>query len=141
MELLLNVFWLMLSAAAIWWLWCEHAYAQKSRHFGRLHSLLVLACIWALLFPVVSATDDLYAMQAGATEAGLTKRIAKYSAGHKSHALSSGGVGSSPALLTSTCSACARNTNGQVVPRSVFLHEQIRTDAFTSRAPPMSFLS
>jgi len=136
MELLLNLFWLMLSAAAIWWWQCKRVSAQNSKYFDRLRPLLLLGCVWVLLFPVVSATDDLYAMQAEVKETGQLKRNSKPSPGHKSHAPLRG-AGTSPAQLIFTCSFCAHRNIGQVEPLSVFLHEQARTGARACRAPPV----
>ncbi len=68
MELLLNLFWLMLTLPA-YWLWRrEMASAPKVGHIGSRRCVLVLGCVLLLLFPVVSATDDLQAMQPEAEE-------------------------------------------------------------------------
>jgi len=136
MELLLNLFWLMLFAAAIWWWQCKRVYAQNSKYLDRLRPILLLGCIWVLLFPVVSATDDLYAMQAEVKESGQFNGIAKPSAGHKSHAPLRG-ASASPAQLIFVCSFCAHCHLGPVEPLSVFLHEQARTGARACRAPPL----
>lgn len=57
MEHLLNLFWLLLIIPA-YGVWRKH-----SRNSDSLLCLLALACVLVLLFPVISATDDLHAMQ------------------------------------------------------------------------------
>ncbi len=62
MELGLNLFWLAVSlgAALAWWPW--HAGRSNHRRTAS-RSLLALGCLLALLFPVISVTDDLHAEQ------------------------------------------------------------------------------
>lgn len=60
MELLLNLLWLLLALPAVW-IWREARHAQSRIDSRR--SLLLLACIVILLFPIVSASDDLQAMR------------------------------------------------------------------------------
>jgi hypothetical protein len=73
MELLLNLIWLTLATGTLL------AFVCRRRGFGSMmqvscrKSLLALACVVVLLFPIVSASDDLHPVQAVAEEA--TKRI------------------------------------------------------------------
>jgi hypothetical protein len=73
MELLLNLTWLLLAVPA-YWLW------QGSRHFrfGRKLSagqcILSIGCMLVVLFPVISATDDLHAMRTEMEESAGSKR-------------------------------------------------------------------
>jgi len=55
MELLLNIFWLLLVLPG-YLLWRRH------RDFSSSRGVLALACMLVLLFPVISATDDLHAL-------------------------------------------------------------------------------
>jgi hypothetical protein len=71
MELLLNLAWLLLALPA-YWLWRDSR--TVSRKFRPSHSLLALACMLVVLFPVISATDDLHAMRAEMEESPSTKR-------------------------------------------------------------------
>lgn len=74
MELLLNLFWLMLTLPA-YLLWRrEMASAPKVGHIGSRRCILILGCVLLLLFPVVSATDDLQAMRPEAEESTSTMR-------------------------------------------------------------------
>jgi HAMP domain-containing protein len=71
MELLLNLLWLLLALPA-WWVW-----RRQDRSFDSLRCVLVLACALVLLFPVISATDDLQAMRQEMEESTPSKRTLK----------------------------------------------------------------
>jgi hypothetical protein len=77
MELLLNLVWLTLALPAIW-IW-QHGPARPghSRDHSRLCSCLLLTCVLVLLFPVVSASDDLHPMRAEMEESSPFKRAVK----------------------------------------------------------------
>jgi hypothetical protein len=77
MELLLNLVWLTLALPAIW-IW-RHGPARVkcSRGYSRLGSSLLLMCVLMLLFPVVSASDDLHPMRAEMEESSPIKRTVK----------------------------------------------------------------
>jgi hypothetical protein len=62
LELLLNLFWLLLAFPAFW-IWRQ---AEDSQPGCRVHSrrcMLLVACVVLLLFPIISASDDLQAMR------------------------------------------------------------------------------
>ena len=63
MELLLNLAWLLLALPA-YWLWRRRAPAGAEHKFNAVQVLLALGCVLVLLFPVISASDDLHAMRA-----------------------------------------------------------------------------
>lgn len=71
MELLLNLAWVLLALPA-YWLWRDSSTA--SRKFRPSHCLLALGCALVVLFPVISATDDLHAMRAEMEESPNGKR-------------------------------------------------------------------
>lgn len=81
MELLLNLAWMLLALPA-YWLWRDSRTA--SRKFQPSHSLLALGCMLVILFPVISATDDLHAMRAEMEESPNSKRGACQAASDKS---------------------------------------------------------
>ena len=84
MELLLNLFWLTLAVPALW-MWCRKAvYAKDRGRFDGIRPLLLLGCALMLLFPVVSATDDLHAMRQEMEESSPSNRIVKQATGDKS---------------------------------------------------------
>jgi hypothetical protein len=75
MELLLNLSWLTLGMAAyLIFLRCRTQSSLQSPPYSR--ALLALACVVLLLFPFVSASDDLHPTQAVLEEA--TKRIQQF---------------------------------------------------------------
>lgn len=73
MELLLNLAWLLLVLPA-WYLWRGSRTANSGHKFTSLQALLALACVLVILFPVISATDDLHAMRAEIEESPCSKR-------------------------------------------------------------------
>ncbi len=72
MELFLNSVWLLLFVPA-WWLW-----RRNGRNFSSLRCFLTLACALVILFPVISATDDLHAAPQAMEESSSTKRALKH---------------------------------------------------------------
>ena len=83
MELLLNLLWLLLVMPAFW-LWRYSRTAPERRAASPLHCLLALGCLLVILFPVISATDDLHAMRAEMEESPASKRSVGHSSGDKS---------------------------------------------------------
>lgn len=73
MELLLNLAWLLLALPA-YWLWRSSRGAAAGRRLTTLQSVFSLACALVILFPVISATDDLCVMRAEIEESPSTKR-------------------------------------------------------------------
>jgi hypothetical protein len=73
MELLLNLAWLLLALPA-YWVW-----RQSVRRFSSLQCLLALGCVLVLLFPVISASDDLHVMRAEMEDSSISKRTVRHS--------------------------------------------------------------
>jgi hypothetical protein len=71
MELLLNLAWILLALPG-YWLWRQRTARASSRQ-----CLLSLGCALVLLFPVISATDDLHAMRAEMEESSPGKRTVR----------------------------------------------------------------
>lgn len=85
MELLLNLVWMLLALPA-WWLWRQRG--DKHRGFNGYQCLLALACLVVLLFPVISASDDLNAMRTEMEESGSAARSVRVAeTGKSAHAL------------------------------------------------------
>jgi hypothetical protein len=76
MELLLNLAWLLLVLPG-YWLWRRSAHSRAARHVNARQCLLALGCVLVLLFPVISATDDLHAMRAEMEESSPGKRAVR----------------------------------------------------------------
>jgi hypothetical protein len=140
MELLLNVLWLLLAVPAVW-VWRREALLPGgTTRFSSLRCLLILSCTIMLLFPVVSATDDLHAMRPEMEESSPSKRVIKPATGGKSPVWLSGGV-VSPAHLAQPPILCFNEQNcGKVVTRSLWLLAEVRSAEGAGRAPPISRL-
>jgi hypothetical protein len=96
-ELLLNLVWLLLALPA-YWLWRERV-ADSNRHgFSSRQGLLALGCLLVLLFPVISATDDLHAMRAEVEEPGTSKRSVRHASQDKA-SVKVGTLHNPPAIL------------------------------------------
>ena len=82
MELLLNLTW-MLMAVPAYWLWRRGAGTRLAHKVSALQFLLALGCTLVLLFPVISATDDLHAMRAEMEESASSKRTVRQTGSDK----------------------------------------------------------
>jgi hypothetical protein len=96
MELLLNLAWLLLVVPG-YWLWRRRPY---SRHASSRQCLLALSCVFVLLFPVISASDDLHAMRAEMEDPSSCKRVVR-TAGDK-HAAGVNRLQGVPGFVIST---------------------------------------
>jgi hypothetical protein len=79
MELLLNLAWMLLALPAFW-LWQRDAGLRTARKVSSAQCLLTLACGLVLLFPVISASDDLHAMRTEMEESSASKRAVRQAA-------------------------------------------------------------
>lgn len=129
MELLLNLLWLLLVVPALW-VWRRH-----DRSLGPSCSLMVLACGLVLIFPAVSASDDLQLMRPEIVESGPLKQrtIEKASAQNQ--------FPSPHAILTSffVVAPCLQ-VWGQPQVQPFFPHIPVHTRVLPTRAPPVSAL-
>jgi len=82
MELLLNLAWLLLALPA-YWLWRSTRMSHAERKFSSLQCFLALGCMLVVLFPVISATDDLRAMRTEMEESPASKRSLRQVTGDK----------------------------------------------------------
>src|ERR1700756_1344649 len=98
MELLLNLFWLLLAMPAFW-LWRYSRTAPERRKSSPYHTFLALGCLLVVLFPVISATDDMRAMRAEMEESPSTKRHVCQKSAEKA---STGKWHSQPSLLSNS---------------------------------------
>ena len=73
MELLLNLVWVALALVALWAFLRQRRSCEWTARIPCLKALLAIACVLVLLFPVVSASDDLHPTQAVLEDA--SKRI------------------------------------------------------------------
>jgi len=98
-------------------------------------SMLVLACILALLFPVISATDDLHPIRAEMEESSPSKRIVKQSPGAGPAAWTH--VGKTPARPVSGVMFGKGNEAADSVSESLaILPQRVVTGTVWCRPPP-----
>ena len=138
MELVLNLFWLTLAVPAVWICCHDSDCASDRRGSDRIRPFLLLGCVLMLLFPVVSATDDLHAMRQVMEEAP-SKRMVKPLAGEKSFVgLSS--PGALPALILPVSLGLTYEVCGRVLLVSAIPLQSAHSTERPSRAPPFASL-
>jgi hypothetical protein len=85
MELSLNLAWVLLVLPG-YWLWRRNAQVRRGRSFRSGQCLLCLGCMLVLLFPVISATDDLHVMRAEMEDSSVSKRAVRQAGSDKNSA-------------------------------------------------------
>jgi hypothetical protein len=140
MELLLNLLWLMLALPALWMWRQSSAQGTPFRLAERLRPLVLLACVLVLLFPVVSATDDLHAMRPEMEESNPSRRVVKQVSIDKSSS-GTGNVRLTALLVLQAGFYPGLEACGQVCMTPVQLPETARPSRPDSRGPPTSNLS
>jgi hypothetical protein len=79
MELILNVAWLVIAVGSYLFLirrLASHA-PRGARFPSRSQQIVALTCILAILFPVISLSDDLLALRASVEDASLSRLAVK----------------------------------------------------------------
>jgi hypothetical protein len=136
MELLLNLLWLMLAVPAllIWRRQSMHAPAVTKQSFTR--ALVLLGCLLTLLFPIVSATDDLRPLNAEIEDSGACKRSVKQSPGARSTWTFDGGT---PAVLVQASGfGLVSGAFREVSEATPVLLPQVLFSKINDRAPPQA---
>lgn len=136
MEVLLNLAWLLLALPAFL-LWRQSKRAPGVRQSDSLHRLLSLACLLVLLFPVVSATDDLRSMRADIEESPAGKSGVRRAASDRG--LSSK-IHVAPALAEIGAVIVGRCEQWRVQQVFQIYTPKAATITRTGRAPPHSSL-
>jgi len=134
MELVLNLAWLLLALPA-YWLWRGSRTATAGRKFSSLQCLLTLGCMLVILFPVISATDDLRAMRSEMEESPVSKRSIRQASHDK---VSSWKWQSPPALATTATSFFMHNDGRQPVLTLCVCAPAAPVIERAGRAPPAS---
>lgn len=128
MELALNVVWLLLALPAfiVW---------RRQTASTRSSAIILLGCLLALLFPIVSATDDLHSLTAEIEESSPSKRALKQSTCVKSPACcyDNGGTAPQPSL---TSFPPENDPFGTVSEYFHTFRQQTLDSAIDGRAPP-----
>jgi len=137
MEILLNILWLMLLAPALW-LWRRRQISGRRSGYESIRFLICLGCILFLLFPVISASDDLHAMRAEMEEPGPSKRAVKQAGNDKTSSPWHGLLSSPLTVLgeASTFTLCEQGAVRSLVKSSFMAIAPKPTRP--SRAPPFS---
>jgi hypothetical protein len=138
MELLLNLAWVLLVLPA-YWLWRGDAGARAARRVSPLQGLLALGCGLVLLFPVVSASDDLHAMRAEMEDSSISKHTVRQAGSEKNSAWVNRLQGPA-AAVTSVVRLAAPETRlleVSVVESTPLARAWVLR---AGRAPPLSFL-
>jgi hypothetical protein len=136
MELFLNLAWLLLALPAFW-LWRESRTALTRGQVSSFHCLLAVSCMLVILFPVVSATDDLHAMRAEMEESPASKRSVHQSASDRS---SIAKWQSQPSLVWAPLLFVPADRSWLEAPLEPPSPSPLPAQARTSRAPPRSVL-
>jgi hypothetical protein len=140
MELLLNIIWLALAVPALW-MWRQKAKCvQHPQWLGRYRPFILLGCALLLLFPVVSATDDLNAMRPEMEDSNPSTRPFKHSAGARSN-LSTHATGIVPSQHVGARFVPPDESCGLVWISSAGLPKSVPVDQSVSRGPPVGVLS
>ena len=132
MEQLLNLAWLLLALPA-YWLWRSSRYARTGQLLTSLQCLLSLACMLLILFPVVSATDDLHVMRAEMEESQTGKRSIGQSSDERQSVPKSQ---AQPALPVSARAAVALEHGTLLVVQSSVSTPASPVSIRSGRAPP-----
>ena len=133
MELLLNMAWLLLAFPA-YWLWRARGSTQKSS----LQCLLSLGCLLVLLFPVISATDDLQAMRSEMEESSSNKRTFRQAANPDNSLL---GWHSPAAVVPAAPNPFALTEHRLVLAVGFFVLPLAPKAERSGRSPPSSLLA
>jgi len=140
METTLNLIWLGVTVAAIWlWRFRWTVSRQNPKYSTRMEAV-AMVCVLALLFPVISLTDDLHP-ETVTVDAASGKRNACLIAASIPH-VRSATLGSGKHLtvgLTSIRFTAANSNISVFSPLSVFNDQTSLASSSSGRSPP-SFL-
>jgi hypothetical protein len=134
MELFLNLAWLLLALPAFW-LWRDAGNTRVRYKFSSLQCLLALGCVLVMLFPVISATDDLHAMRSEMEESPASKRSVRQ-AGHDKASVWNSRLQSPPAVLPKLFSFALANEYKALPPAQSFSILTPPSSFTSTRAPP-----
>jgi hypothetical protein len=138
MELLLNLAWVLLALPA-YWVWRRDAGLRPPCRLSSLQCLLALGCALVLLFPVISASDDLHAMRAEMEESATSKRAVRQAGSEKS-SVGANRLQGPPALVASAVWVVASEVRLLKVSVACGLLPTMPGVVYAGRAPPRSLL-
>lgn len=134
MELLLNLAWLLLAIPA-YRLWRNSTPVSRRHGSTSLQCLLALGCALVLLFPVISATDDLHAMRAEMEESPTSKRSIR-AGGNERSPVPQTRLQNPPALLGEIAASMVMAGFGELSPEQISIIPAAAMPLSTGRAPP-----
>jgi hypothetical protein len=137
MELLLNLAWLLLALPA-YWIW-RGSHSRAEHKFTSLQCLLALGCVLVVLFPVISATDDLRAMRTEMEESTANKRNLRQATNDKASPWNSR-LQTPPAILGTVISFSFATEFHELPPISHFSLSAVPVH-HTGRAPPAALFA
>jgi hypothetical protein len=130
MELFLNFIWILLFLPA-WSMW-----RRNRRESSSARCFLILACALVLLFPVISATDDLHAVPQAMEESNSTKRSLRHADVSRAH------VFSAPVMIAAAFAHPVLQDAWLCIPDTWFGPAKARNaSAADNRAPPLPLLT
>jgi hypothetical protein len=135
MELILNLAWLLLVLPA-YLLWRGARLSRARRKVSSLHCLLALGCVLVILFPVISATDDLHAMRPEMEESSNSKRSLRQASQDKSP-LSGSRIAVQPVTPVASFGFVLTAQYGELLPVLAFSPPVPPSALFAGRAPPV----
>jgi len=139
MELLLNLAWLLLALPA-YWMWRNSISTRAEHRFSSLQCLLALGCLLVMLFPVVSATDDLMAMRTEMEESPISKRSIRLANSDKSSLWNSRSP-ASPAILGTPLQFALAAEHGDLLLSLSLSFPAAPSVPTVGRAPPVACLA
>lgn len=139
MELLLNLIWVLLAVPAFWCWRHEATPTRRNRYLSPARCVLVFGFVLLMLFPVISATDDLRAMQPESEESSSGRRVIRSAENEKDHLIR---PGATPAVVgTAALAAPADDFCGLVVVTPLPVLASTLLDPPSGRAPPRLVLA
>ncbi|HVO80686.1 MAG TPA: hypothetical protein VMT28_08135 [Terriglobales bacterium] len=134
MELLLNFLWLLLLLPAYWLSQRGSSASPLAGGFQSRRGLIVLGCAVLLLFPVVSATDDIHAIRRDMEESSSGKSSVSGGSRHRGRP----SVPAQPLAQSSpdTQFPAGRHVCGLVVADATRLGKTVLLTIRAVRAPP-----
>lgn len=137
LELLLNLAWLVIAIASYVFLGWRLACSNTTRASGlsRIQCIVALSCALAILFPVISLTDDLHEMQATLEDVSSARLVIKQCG--VSHSLSSRrALPSIPFVVPSFATGANWSLLGIVAAQKTSHPLPVLEASTSSRAPP-----
>lgn len=138
MEHFLNCCWLLLFVPAFW-MWRRRRLCVRYKRNRSMSCLVSLVCVVFLLFPVISASDDLHAMRPEMEESSSSKRTLRQAPDQRTSAQ----FHPAPlaARLTPAFTLSIPDPTSSCSPqRQVLVFASAALSVLPSRAPPSLFL-